>query len=212
MQLNVENLTLEYQSYTLFKHLHLRADSGLRLCLAGPSGSGKSSLFRAMLGFMRPSEGAVFIGGTELTEKTVWKLRHHIAYVPQEPELGSMTVRERLEQPFKLRSNVHRTPKPAELAGYWERFGLSDRLLEKPATELSGGEKQRVAVIIALLLKRPVLLLDEPVSAMDKQSRQTLRQILVEQNDKTVLFISHDETLLDIAHQVIDIKSFGGGQ
>lgn len=211
MQIAAENLTLTYHSQTLFKHLRLRADRGQRVCIAGPSGSGKSSLFRALLGFVRPDEGSVFIDATEVTERTVWRLRHHIAYVPQEPELGSMPVRERIEQPFKLKANKHIAPEPAELAGYWERFELSERLMDKSGTELSGGEKQRVSIIIAILLRRPILLLDEPVSAMDKRSRQTLREILTEQDDKTTLFISHDEALLDVADQVIDITSFRGG-
>lgn len=212
MQIAVDNLTMTHRSQTLFTNLSLRASAGQRVCIAGPSGSGKSSLFRAMMGFVRPSAGTISIGGTALNERTVWSLRKQIAYVPQEPELGAMTVSERIRQPLMLKANAHLAPQEAELKALWQRFGLDVGLMEKAGTELSGGEKQRVAVIVALLLKRPVLLLDEPVSAMDKASRRTLRQLLLEQSDKTILFISHDESLLDIADQVIDIRAFGGGR
>lgn len=210
MQIAVDQLTLGFNTQVLFQNLSLRADRGKRLCIAGPSGSGKSSLFRAFLGFVRPRHGSIFIDDTKLNEKTVWHLRRQIAYVPQEPDLGTMPVRQRIQEPFKLKANAHTAPAPSQLDAYWEQFGLGAGLMEKAASELSGGEKQRVAVIIALLLRRPILLLDEPVSAMDKQSRLTLRRMLTEQTDKTVLFISHDESLLDIADQIVDVTSFKG--
>ena len=211
MQIRVDNLTLTYQAHTLFEDLSLRADAGQRVCVAGPSGSGKSSLFRALLGFVHPAGGSIHIDGTELNERTAWRLRRHMAYVPQEPELGTAPVSARIMQPFELKANAHLVPDQTQVEAYWQRFALQPRLMDKPATELSGGEKQRVAVIIALLLKRPILLLDEPVSAMDKHSRQVMRELLLEQNDKTILFVSHDESLLDAADAVIDVTARRAG-
>jgi putative ABC transport system ATP-binding protein len=208
MQIAADKLTLKYQAHPLFENLSFNASAGQRICIAGPSGSGKSSLLRALMGFVRPASGSIFIDGIELNDKTVWKLRRLMAYVPQEPDLGDVTVKERISRPFHLKANAHLVLDSAELDRCWTLFGLGSNLLEKKATELSGGEKQRVAVIIALLLKRPVLLLDEPVSAMDKQSRLTLREVLKNQTDKTILFVSHDDSLLDIADRIVDVQSF----
>lgn len=208
MQVEANHLKLVYQEQVLFEDLSIRAQTGQRICIAGPSGSGKSSLLKAILGFVRPAAGGISIDGTELTERTVWKLRRHIAYVPQEPDLGDQIVSRRIREPFHLKANAHLQFDTAQLDRYLDQFNLSPMLLDKPATELSGGEKQRFAVIIALLLKRPILLLDEPVSAMDKESRRILRDLLSQQTDKTILFISHDESLLDIADQTVDIQTF----
>jgi putative ABC transport system ATP-binding protein len=212
MQIAVNQLTLRYQNHTLFENLSFSADSGQRLCISGPSGMGKSSLLKALMGFVRPAEGTVAIDGTRMTEKTCWKLRRHMAYVPQEPDLGSEPVYERLRQPFSIRANSHLAFDPAKMERLWDRFGLERKLLDRNAAELSGGEKQRAAIIIALLLQRPILLLDEPVSAMDRQSRQVLREVLSEQTDKTVVFISHDESLLDMAEKVIELQRSGGAK
>lgn len=209
MRIAVSQLTLRYQDHTLFENLSFSADSGQRVCIAGPSGTGKSSLLKALMGFVRPAEGTVAVDGTIMTERTCWKLRRQIAYVPQEPDLGSETVYDRIRQPFSLKANSHIALEPVELNQLWDRFGLGQKLLNMNASELSGGEKQRAAIIVALLLKRPILLLDEPVSAMDRQSRLALREILSEQQDKTVVFISHDTSLLDMADSVIELQRSG---
>jgi len=209
MQIKASQLSLRYDGRTLFQNLNFTAGPNRRLCIAGPSGSGKSSLLKAIMGFVRPAEGAIAIDDTVLTDRTCWKLRRHIAYVPQEADLGSESVYERMRQPFGLRANSRVPFDAAQMQRLWDRFGLAQALLSKTSSELSGGEKQRAAIIIALLLKRPILLLDEPVSAMDKQSRLVLRQVLAEQKDKTIVFISHDESLLDLADEVVDISAGG---
>jgi putative ABC transport system ATP-binding protein len=76
-------------------------------------------------------------------------------------------------------------------------------------TDLSGGEKQRVAIIIGLMLDRPVLLLDEPTSALDKQSKQILKDILTDLQ-KTIVFISHEDILLDVADATVQLGGDNG--
>jgi ABC-type iron transport system FetAB ATPase subunit len=208
MRISIDKLTLYYDEHPLFENLSFQVSSGQKLCIAGPSGCGKSSLFRAILGFVRPQQGTLSIDGQPIHGKSIWQTRRHIAYVTQEPDLGQELVLDGIRRPFDYQANAHLNWSPRIVEEYFDRFKLSPQLLQKQTTDLSGGEKQRVAIIIGLLLDRPILLLDEPASALDKESRQTLKNMLCELSQKAILYISHDETLLDIADSVIDMTAF----
>ncbi|MHC4555503.1 MAG: ABC transporter ATP-binding protein, partial [Planctomycetota bacterium] len=207
MNINVDNLTLGYDGHTLFKDLSFEIKSGQKLCIDGPSGSGKSSLLRAMLGFVRPQSGSITIDNQPVNHKTVWSLRHCIGYVTQEPDLGSQSVLERIRQPFgyKANANAHLEFNMDTLEAYLDQFKLPRILLSKQTTDLSGGEKQRIAIIISLLLDRDLLLLDEPTSALDKESKQVLRDLLANLH-KTIVFISHEDVLLDIKDMTLQLQ------
>ena len=209
MNINVHNLTLQYDGHTLFKDVSFEVASGNTCCIVGPSGCGKSSLFGAMLGFVSPQQGTIAIDGTVVDSESVWQLRHNIASVTQEPDLGLQTTLECIQRPFAYKANVHLKWNEDSVRSYFDRFKLPVKLLDKSAAELSGGEKQRVAIIIALLLARPVLLLDEPSSALDKDSRRILKEVLADL-DKTILCISHDDMLLDIADLTVTLTPGGG--
>ena len=209
MNLQIDNLSLGYDKHTLFEDVSFEVRSGQKVCVDGPSGCGKSSLLRALLGFVRPEQGTITIDNQPVNNKTVWSLRHHIAYVTQEPDLGSQTVLKRISRPFDYKANAHLQWRLETIHEWFERFNLPRKLLTKQTTDLSGGEKQRIAIIIALLLNRPVLLLDEPTSALDKQSKQILRDMLADLQ-KTILFISHEDALLDIADATLELAPAGG--
>ena len=210
MKISVNNLSIKYDGHSLFEDVSFQVQSGQRFCIDGPSGCGKSSLLRAMLGFVRPQQGTININGQPVNDKTVWQLRHKIAYVTQEPDLGQQVVLERIRRPFDYKANAHLSWNETAVGEWFDRFKLPGKLLTKQTTDLSGGEKQRVAIIIALLLDRPILLLDEPASALDKQSKHILRKVLSEAQ-KTIVFISHDETLLDIADATVELAAPKGG-
>ncbi len=209
MNIAVNNLSLAYDGHSLFEDVSFEVRPGMKYCISGPSGCGKSSVFRAMLGFVQPRQGDIVINGLSAQGKDVWQLRHKIVYVTQEPDLGQQSVLERIRQPFHYKANAHLQWQTEAVHKWFDRFNLPRKLLAKQTTDLSGGEKQRIAIIIALLLDRPLLLLDEPTSALDKQSKQILRGVLMELQ-KTVLFISHEDILTDIADATFQLHSAGG--
>jgi putative ABC transport system ATP-binding protein len=209
MDIAVNNLTLGYDEHTLFEDVSFEVHSGQKVCIDGPSGCGKSSLLRAMLGFIRPQQGTITIDNQLVNNKTVWPLRHRIGYVTQEPDLGSQTVLDRISRPFGYKANAHLRLQMDAVDAYFEQFKLHRKLLNKQTTDLSGGEKQRIGIIIALLLDRPLLLMDEPTSALDRESKQILKALLTDLQ-KTFLFISHENTLLDIADTTFQLPPAGG--
>lgn len=208
MQIRVSSLSIAYDGHTLFEDVSFEVPPHRTYCISGPSGCGKSSLFKAILGFVRPKTGEINIDGQPLDEKSVWHVRQKIAYVSQEPVLGSRNVLEAVHLPFTYKSNAHLKWDRQALDALFDRFALSRKLYDKETVGLSGGEKQRIAVITALLLDRPILLLDEPASALDKNSKHILKELLAEL-PKTVVFISHEPELLDIADAEYDLVLHG---
>ena len=178
---------------------------GEKALLTGPSGCGKSTVLRCLLGFVAPEAGSVHIQGQPLIEHSVWSLRRHLAYVDQEPDLGTETIAEILERPFhyranaRLRGNIERVPE------LFERFGLVPSLLDKEAGDLSGGEKQRIALIAAVLLDRSIFLLDEATSALDKASKKIVIDYFRTRDDVTALFVAHDSEWFSFVDQVVQV-------
>ncbi len=209
MNIQVDNLAVRYDGGFLFDGLSFDAQPGQKVCLQGRSGSGKSTLLKALMGFVAPDSGRIAIDSEELTGKTVWSLRQKIAYVSQESDLGDGNVLERIRRPLAYHANAHLHWDLQKVHDYCDTLYLDKKLLIRDVSDLSGGEKQRIAFIIALLLQRPILLLDEPISAQDKESKAAFKELLQADSSKTVLFVSHDDALLEIADKTVDLKQGG---
>lgn len=206
VNISVNNLTIRYGQAALFENISFDTEAGQKVCVAGQSGSGKTSLLKAMMGLVVPTRGDIVIGTEPLTEKSVWQLRNKIAYVAQEPDLGEGVVIDRLRRPFDYHANAHLAWNRQTVSDYCRKFRLDEKLLDKDINEISGGEKQRFALIIALLLERPILLLDEPFSALDKETKAIIKEQLKQDTSHTILFVSHEEALLEIADKTIDLS------
>ena len=210
MNIQIDNLAVRYDEHLLFENLSITIQSKQKYCIDGPSGCGKSSVLKAILGFVQPKTGQIHIDGELVNDNTAWKLRQNIAYVAQEPDLGQQGVLEYLRQPFGYKANAHLKWNQEIVDSWLDRFNLVRKLLNKQTGDLSGREKQRIAIIVALLLDRPILLLDEPASALDKQSKQILRDILADLK-KTVVFVSHEDVLTETADATVQLASVQGG-
>lgn len=211
IRIEIDKLSCRFGSQQLFEGLGLILERGQRVRVAGPSGCGKSTLLKSLMGFVSPASGTIHIDGVELNEVSVWMLRQKLAYLAQEPDLGTGRVSERLREPFGYRHNAGVRFDHDVLNRWMDFFYLSEGVLQKDIKTLSGGEKQRLAVILAVMLGRTIFLLDEPVSAMDAASRQRFTQMFLDHPDWTVLFVSHDESLASLAERTIELASVQGG-
>lgn len=203
----IDKLTLEYGTQVLFRRFSLTVPAGQKVLLVGSSGSGKSSLVRCLLGFVNPQEGTIAIDGTILDGKTVWFLRRKIGYVSQEPQLGAGKVKDLIQLPFTYHANTHLKYDPAQQARLFEQFRLGGALLDKDISELSGGEKQRVALVISLLLGRSIYLLDEATSALDAEAKTAVLDYFRQRPDLTVLMVSHDTAIAAIADRTVTMPA-----
>jgi len=203
----IEDLELRPGDSSLFTGLNLSLDAGEKVVLTAPSGFGKSTLLRCLLGFVPIVSGTIHIFGSLLTPRLAWQLRTRMAYVDQEPDLGENSVDRFLAQPFSYKMNKHLRPDADRIRALMSQLHLPHSLLSKKATTLSGGEKQRVALIGALLLNRDLLLMDEPTSALDQETAGAVAQLLITMKGLTVLAISHDRSLVDMFDRSVDLTN-----
>lgn len=209
--IEISDLTVRFDGRDVLERFSMRLEAGERVHLHGGSGCGKSTLLRCVLGFVAPREGAIRIEGELLDGHSAWGLRRRLAYVPQEPNLGEGSVAEVFERPFHYHANAHLKGNLKRIDGLMERFLLSPGLLEKDVTTISGGEKQRVALITAILLDRSIMLLDEPTSALDKTSKKAVGDYLRSCEGICVLFAAHDAEALGGADRAVRIPKCSAG-
>lgn len=205
--IELDRVTVRYGGQVVLDAFSLACRTGERVVLRGPSGSGKTTVLRCLLGFARADCGEVRVEGRPLGPQTVWPLRRRMAYVAQEPDLGEGTVRETIERPFSYKANEHLGGNLDRVGELLRAFRLGDGVMDQEVTTLSGGEKQRVGLVTALLLARPILLLDEPSSALDGDSARAVVDYLATRDDLTLLAVSHDATWSDLAHRTLQMAA-----
>ncbi len=204
--IDINSLRLAREGATLFSELTMRLAPGEKAILAAPSGYGKSTLLRSLLGFVPPVAGTIHLFGSELTPRSAWQLRLRMAYVDQEPDLGDGTVDAVLTHPFAYKNNLHLRANLDRIPTLMEDLLLPASLRKKEINTLSGGEKQRLALLSALLLERDILLLDEPTSALDQKAATAVFDLLRQQQQLTVLAISHDQQWVNAFDRIIDLQ------
>lgn len=208
------NISFSYPSRPetkVFENFTFEIVKGETLVLKGPSGAGKSTLLKVLMGFYPPTKGKLLFNNKSLSCDGYRLLRELISYVEQEPLLFSTSIYQNLslvvadkpdEQVDKLiieackKANVHDF-----IMSLPEQY---DTQVGDRGTQLSGGQKQRLAIARALLKQSEILILDEYTSALDKDNRDNLQQIVNENfSDKTVIIVSHNETDDIEQHRVV---------
>jgi putative ABC transport system ATP-binding protein len=189
--IEVKNLTLSAADRILCSGVTFELGKGEKAALSGSSGCGKSSLLRALVGLRGVDSGTIEVGGVELTLATQGTIRHRIAFLQQEPVMGAETVRDALLLPFTFKLNARHRPTPDKITEVLERGSFSGIVLDRPAAQLSGGEKQRIAIARGLLMNRDIILADEITAALDSDSRDKVIAVLREL-PVTLLAITHD--------------------
>ncbi|MEU7321799.1 ABC transporter ATP-binding protein [Streptomyces griseoviridis] len=203
--LDITGLTVHYgprrRRRRALDDLTLRVDPGEAVGVIGETGSGKSTLARTVLGLVEPSAGTILVDGEDVTRhgRRQWRalrLRGTVQYVFQDPLRSldpDLTVGQSLTEPLLVRG-VPRADAVERARALLARVRLDGELLDRLPGEVSGGQRQRVAVARALITEPRLLILDEPVSALDSANRVQVLEILKELRDAGtgLVFISHD--------------------
>ncbi|MDP9429558.1 MAG: ABC transporter ATP-binding protein/permease [Actinomycetota bacterium] len=187
--------------------LHVRP--GERVGVVGPSGSGKSTLIALLLRLLDPQSGRVLLDGHDLRNLTLASVRSATAVVLQESVLFADTVREniRLARPGATDAEVHAAAVAADADGFIRALPHGyDTVLAERGDSLSGGQRQRLAIARAMLRDAPVVLLDEPTTGLDAQSRRAVLAALDRLTaGRTVLVVAHHEELLASCDRVVRV-------
>ena len=207
--LDINQMSFSYpgQSTPALSKVSIHIKAGERVAIIGRSGSGKSTLARMIMNFYTPDEGQILLDGLDLRQLDVADLRHQIGYVAHDLPLLAGSLRDNLTLGARYVSDS-RMLEVAELCGVSDLARQHPQGFDRPVGErgqlLSGGQRQAVLLARAMLLDPPILLLDEPTSAMDNSSEDALRQRLHSWTPgKTLLLITHRNSMLSLVDRLI---------
>ena len=210
--IDIKNITKSFGNLQVLKDINLHINKGEVVSIVGPSGAGKTTLLQIIGTLDKPDSGTICLDGIDVNKLSTRKLsdfrNQHIGFVFQFHQLlPEFTALENVMIPAYIagKSNSEAKQRALELL---EFMGLSDRANHKPA-ELSGGEKQRVAVARALVNKPAVILADEPSGSLDSKNKAELHQLFFDLRDKfgqTFVIVTHDEGLAATTDRTIHMK------
>lgn len=210
--IDIKNITKSFGSLQVLKGIDLHINKGEVVSIVGPSGAGKTTLLQIMGTLDKADSGSVVVDGVSVNELSGNKLsefrNQHIGFVFQFHQLlPEFTALENIMIPAFIAGKNKKEAK-ARAEELLEFMGLSDRASHKPA-ELSGGEKQRVAVARALVNNPAVIFADEPSGSLDTKNKAELHQLFFDLRDKfgqTFVIVTHDEGLSQITDRCIRLK------
>lgn len=210
--IDIKNIRKSFGSLEVLKGIDLSIQKGEIVSIVGPSGAGKTTLLQIIGTLDKPDSGSVFVDGidtTQLSQKKLSDFRNkHIGFVFQFHQLlPEFTAIENIMIPAYIAGvgNKQARQRAEELLQF---MGLSERAKHKP-NELSGGEKQRVAVARALINNPDVILADEPSGSLDSKNKEELHQLFFDLRDKygqTFVIVTHDEQLASITDRTIHMR------
>lgn len=189
-KINIKNITYKIEDNIVLDNLSLDIEKGDLISIVGESGCGKSTLLKILSDLISISDGDIHFRGESYKNLNPLELRKEISYCVQLPFLFGETVYDNFKFVFEVRKEKFDENRVVELL---KRFNLSKEYLQKDVNNLSGGEKQRIALIRNLIYKPSVLLLDEATSALDNENTRIVEEYVQELNNEgvTVLWVTH---------------------
>ncbi|MBQ6378761.1 MAG: ABC transporter ATP-binding protein [Prevotella sp.] len=210
--IDIKNITKSFGSLQVLKGIDLHIDKGEVVSIVGPSGAGKTTLLQIIGTLDRPDSGEVIVDGIDTSRLSTKKLsdfrNQHLGFVFQFHQLlPEFTAVENIMIPAYI-AGVSRKQARKRAEELLDFMNLSDRATHKP-NELSGGEKQRVAVARALVNNPAVILADEPSGSLDTKNKEELHQLFFDLRDQfgqTFVIVTHDEALAAITDRTIHLR------
>ena len=207
--IDIKGITKRFGSLQVLKGIDLHINKGEVVSIVGPSGAGKTTLLQIIGTLDKPNSGSIIVDGIDVMHLSTDKLSEfrnkHIGFVFQFHQLlPEFTAIENVMIPAFI-AGVKPNEAKKRATELLEFMGLADRAKHKP-NELSGGEKQRVAVARALINRPAVILADEPSGSLDSKNKQELHQLFFDLRDKlgqTFVIVTHDEHLASITDRTI---------
>lgn len=210
--IEVHNIQKRFGDLQVLRGINLQVQKGEIVSIIGKSGAGKTTLLQIIGTLDKPDSGKIIINGVDvfgLKDKELARFRnHHIGFIFQFHQLlPEFTALENVMIPAMIAGES--SAAAAERAKtLLQELGLAERITHKP-NELSGGEKQRVAVARAMMMSPDVILADEPSGSLDEANKRELHKLLLDLREKynqTIIIVTHDKELASISDRVVTIK------
>ncbi|MBF0709678.1 MULTISPECIES: ATP-binding cassette domain-containing protein [unclassified Gemella] len=201
----LKNIDYISNDKSILKNINLSVKNGDRITLVGPSGSGKSSILKLLAGLQSPTNGRILFENKNIENLDMEDYRKEVSYFFQQAVLFGDTVKDNLEFPFIVRGLDFDKSK-AVIA--LRSVNLSEEYLNHKIKDLSGGEKQRVALVRNMIFEPKVLLLDEITAGLDTDTKHLVHNLINEyhKKGKTIIEVTHDQEEIDLATSVINIE------
>lgn len=189
--LDFQNVSFATDDKTILRDISFGVEAGDFITIIGSSGSGKSTLLKLCSHLISPVAGNIMYKGINMTEYSPTEIRKNISYCSQLPHLFGNNVRENFDFPFSIRNVKFNEGRIKEL---FSLFNIPHTFLNADVRNLSGGEKQRIALIRTLLFIPEILLLDEITSSLDVENTRLVEKVISSFNRDgvTILWITHD--------------------
>jgi ATP-binding cassette subfamily B protein len=209
-EIHIQNLSFQYPNtdIKLFNNFNLRIKNFEKIAITGPSGNGKSTILKLIMGYYKVADNTIFIDGIDINHYNLSELRSKISYVNQNTRLFNMTILENIQYGNDFtRSDIEKLCKRLNVDNIFQNLenGL-DTNVGVNGEQLSGGQKQMIHILRCIGKKNKIVILDEPTSAIDKYNTKNIVKALEEiSKDCTLILITHDDDILHLIDRVIYI-------
>ena len=201
--LSLTDISYQVEQRQILNKVNLEVQAGDFLTLTGPSGGGKSTLLKIIASLISPSDGEIIFKGQNQRDYEITTYRQLVSYCFQQPSLFGQTVADNLQFPFVIRNEAS---SQVQIEQALTKVNLPTSYLNKNITELSGGEKQRVALLRNTMFLPKILLLDEVTVGLDARSIEIVHQFikqLWQEAGLTIIQITHNQAELSQAAKVL---------
>ena len=200
--LHLTDVEYETAGQKIIQNISFTLTNGEFLTLTGPSGGGKSTLLKLIATLLTPTAGTIYFKDKSQSDYEITNYRQQVSYCFQQPSLFGETVYDNLCFPYTVRNQNFDHKRAAELL---ELVALPNDYLKKNITELSGGEKQRVALIRNLMFLPEILLLDEVTTGLDEKNKNIVHDLItaVQKENVTIIQVTHDPEEIKNASKIL---------
>lgn len=204
--LKLININKSFQDRKVLTDFTLSVNKNDKILIKGQSGIGKSTIFNLIMGFEYPDSGQLFFNGHAYEAQSIYSIRKNISWLPQNTNImGSGNISDFFFNLGKLHYNSNINNDKSYLEKQLSILNLEQDVLNKEFANLSGGELQRLGLIICKVLDREILLLDEPTSALDKDTTLKAIEYIIGMNN-TIICISHNTDLDLFFNKILELK------